>query len=98
MSKDLFLLTNNINLDIKTLNTEMSDISVKLENEKKINVELLKKLKNLKNTQNGSEILIDDSKVAYNLQYYKNWEIFIGIFILTGLIVKTYKTPVLPSK
>ena len=47
-------------------------------------------INNLQNTQNGSEILIDDSKTQYNIQYYKNVELFIGILIITGLLTKFF--------
>ena len=66
----------------------MMNISIQLENEKKLNKEMSELINNLQNTQNGSEILIDDSKTKYNIQYYKNVEIFIGILILSGLLTK----------
>ena len=88
MSKDLFLTTNNIDKNIEFLDNEMLQISIKLENEKKLNKEMTELINNLQNTQNGSEILIDDSKTKYNLQYYTNVEIFIGILILSGLLTK----------
>ena len=88
MSKDLFLTTNNIDKNIEDLDNEMLQISIKLENEKKLNKEMSELINNLQNTQNGSEILIDDSKTKYNIQYYKNVEIFIGILILSGLLTK----------
>ena len=88
MSKDLFLTTNNIDKNIEDLDNEMMNISIQLENEKKLNKEMSELINNLQNTQNGSEILIDDSKTKYNIQYYKNVEIFIGILILSGLLTK----------
>ena len=88
MSKDLFLTTNNIDKNIEDLDNEMLQISIKLENEKKLNKEMSELINNLQNTQNGSEILIDDSKTKYNIQYYKNVEIFIGILIISGLLTK----------
>ena len=94
MSKDLFLTTNNIDKNIEFLDNEMLQISIKLENEKKLNKEMTELINNLQNTQNGSEILIDDSKNKYNLQYYSNVEIFIGILILSGFLTKL----VIPTK
>ena len=88
MSKDLFLTTNNIDKNIENLDNEMLQISIKLENEKKLNKEMSELINNLQNTQNGSEILIDDSKTKYNIQYYKNLEIFIGILIISGFLSK----------
>ena len=90
MSKDLFLTTNDIDKHIEFLDNEMFDISIKLEKQKKINKEMLALINNLQNTQNGSEILIDDSKTQYNIQYYKNVELFIGILIITGLLTKFF--------
>ena len=90
MSKDLFLVTNNIDKNIEILDNKMSAISLKLADEKKLNGELLSLLKNLQNTQDGSDILIDDSKEAYNIQYYYNWEIIIGILIVSGVLAKTF--------
>ena len=88
MSKDLFLTTNNIDKNIEILDNEMLDISIKLEKQKKLHKEMTELINNLQNTQNGSEILIDDSKTKYNIQYYKNIEIFIGILMLSGLLTK----------
>ena len=88
MSKDLFLTTNNIDKNIEILDNEMLDISIKLEKQKELYKEMSELINNLQNTQNGSEILIDDSKTKYNIQYYKNVEIFIGILILSGLLTK----------
>jgi len=88
MSKDLFLTTNNIDKNIEDLDNEMMNISIQLENEKKLNKEMSELINNLQNTQNGSEILIDDSKTKYNIQYYKNLEIFIGILIISGFLTK----------
>ena len=58
----------------------------------------MKLLSNLENTQNGSEILIDDSKDSYNIQYYYNWEIFIGVVILSSMLVKLFKSAPLTNK
>ena len=97
MSRDLFLTTNNVDKNIEILDGEMSSIGVKLENEKKLNGELMKVLSSLENTHNGSEILIDNSKDTYNRQYYYNWEIFIGILIVSGLLVKLFKPVATPT-
>jgi hypothetical protein len=94
LSKDLFLTTNNIDKSIENLDNEMMSVSMKLEDEKKTNTELMKLIQNLQNTQNGSEILINDSKREYNDQYWKNWEIFIGILIVSGLLSSLFKNKI----
>ena len=91
ISKNLFVVTNDIDSSIVKLDDKMSSISVQLEDEKKLNKEMMDILTNLQNTQNGSEILIDDSKTKYNEQYYKNIQIIVGIFILSGLLATIFK-------
>jgi hypothetical protein len=88
MSKEIFITTNSIDKHIESLDKEMQTISIKLEDEKKLNKEMMAILTNLQNTKNGSEILIDDSKKEYNIQYYKNVEILIGILLICGLLGK----------
>lgn len=91
LSREVFLTTNSIDKIIEELDAEMAEIGVKLEEEKEKNKQLLKLLKNLENTQNGSELLIDDSKSDYNQQYYYNWEIIIGVLIAGISIVKIFR-------
>jgi predicted RNase H-like nuclease (RuvC/YqgF family) len=91
MNRDLFLLTNNIDKQIEILDEQISSISIELNEEKELNKELMKLVNELKNTQSGSEVLIDDSKRQYNEQYWKNWEIFIGIIIIGMFIGKSIK-------
>lgn len=97
MSRNVVLQTNEIDSDIETLDAEMDIISRKLEREKKLNIKLMRLLNNLQNTQNGSEILIDDAKELYNTQYRYNWELFIGILIISGVIFKLMKPPISPG-
>jgi hypothetical protein len=91
MSKDLFLTTNNIDKNIEILDKKMSAISLKMEDERKLNDKLMLLLKNLQNTKDGSSILIDDSKEAYNIQYYYNVEIIIGILIVSVILAKLFR-------
>lgn len=95
MSNELITTTNNINKSIQMLNNTMMEDDAQLVNEKKINSELTNTVNNLENTQNGSEILIDDSKHNYNIQYHYNIELFIGILILGGTLTKIFR-PIKP--
>jgi hypothetical protein len=97
LSRDLFLTTNNIDKNIEDLNTKMEAMSLKLQDEKKLNGELMKLIANLTNTKSGSEVLIDDSKEEYNTQYYYNWELVMGIFIVGGLLITSFRSKVVPK-
>jgi hypothetical protein len=92
MTSELFLTTNNIDKSIDMLNSQMQSVTVKLTDEKKLNIQLKKILKDLYNTKEGSEELIDDSKEEYNQQYFYNWELIMGIFIVSGLLTYVFKS------
>ena len=83
MSRDLFLTTNNIDKNIDTLDQQMAAISAQLDDEKKLNKEMMELVSNLQNTHNGSQILIDDSKEKYNQQWTRNVEMFLCIIFIS---------------
>jgi hypothetical protein len=91
MSKDLFLTTNNIDKNIEILDKQMSSMSIQLHDEKKLNTEMMELIANLENTENGSEILINNSKTKYNDQYIKNWEMCFSIFIISIYLGTLFK-------
>jgi hypothetical protein len=91
MSKDILLATNSVDKKIELLDSEMNAVSIKLENEKKLHLKMMRLLQNLENAQNGSELLIDDAKEAYNIQYRYNWEMFIGVILIGAITVSMFK-------
>jgi hypothetical protein len=91
LNSDIFLITNNIRKKIQDLNTKMKAVSNNLNNEKDLNFELLSLINNIQTTEDGSSTMIDDAKEEYNRQYYKNWELFIGIIVFIGISIKMLK-------
>lgn len=91
ISKKLYSMTDEIKANIEKLDKEMLLVATNLEEEKDKNAKLTILYNNLDNTQNGSEILITDTKSEYNKQYYTNINFFIGILIISSLLVKTFK-------
>jgi hypothetical protein len=98
MTRDIFIITNSIDKSIENLDSQMQLVSLKLEDERKLNVELIKLFKDLKNTKNGSELLISDSKNEYNEQYYYNWEMILGIFIAGVTLTMLFKSKPVVNK
>ena len=92
LGRDLFLLTNDIQKNMQHLDANIQVISLKLDDEKKLNSELSRLLNNLENTQNGSEIMISDSKILYNKQYYLNVQLILGIIIVSVLLATLFKS------
>lgn len=97
ISRQLFSTTNNIDKMIEELDNQVSSISMKLKGEEELYKKLIELAENINNTQDGSQILIDDSKKKYNDQYYQNIQIFVGIIIGIVLLVKLFKKPI-PTK
>ena len=91
MIRNIFMLTNSIDKSIENLDSQIQLVSLKVEDEKKLNIEFTKLLKDLNNTKNGSEVLINDSKEEYNEQYYYNWEMVFGIFIASATLTMLFK-------
>jgi hypothetical protein len=91
MSKDLFLVTNDIDKAIDSLNEQMKIMDSDLEKEKIKNKKLLEIYNNLKKSQNSSVLLIEDAKLLYLKQYYYNWEMIIGILLLSGSLIFAFK-------
>jgi hypothetical protein len=97
LNSDMFLVTNNIQSKIKDLDADMQVTSNKLKAEKDLNGELLTLINRIQTTQDGSAIMIDDAKDEYNILYYKNWELFIGILIFLGISIKMLASPSISS-
>ena len=91
ISKKLYSITDEIKANIEKLDKDMLLVAKNLEEEKDKNAKLTILYNNLDNTQNGSEILITDTKSEYNKQYYTNINMFIGILIISSLLLVTFK-------
>lgn len=89
LSSNMFTITNNIETSIEQLDNNISNISEKLTKEKAKNTKLEKLLSSLQSTEKGADILINDSKVEYNLVYFKNVELFVGILFILALLVSS---------
>ena len=56
-----------------------------------MNTKLTKQYGQLSGDNNGSDVMLDDSKNLYQTQYVANVTLFIGIFLLTSVIYKVFK-------
>ena len=86
-SQNLFNITQNIIKELNNMEKDVIDKSNKLENQKKIYNKMKKIYEELEQKQNGSSLFINDSKELYNEQYYRNLNLFIGIFVLIPMLV-----------
>jgi len=90
INSELFLISNDIGVNIEAIEELVEDIAKKLEEEKKTNASLMATISNITNIQNGSEVLISDSKYLYTSQYINNIEMIVGIFIISIMLSKFF--------
>ena len=91
LSENLFMITNSINNSINTLNEEMEIVEQDISKEKARYSKLVEKIKYIDNTYEGSEQLISDTKQEYNMQYYNNLEILLGVGIISVAMYNIFK-------
>jgi len=87
LSGEMFTVTNNIQKNIEELDNGITIVSDKLTKEKNKNKELEKLAIGLKGTKDGSSMLVDDTKREYQHLFFQNFEVFIGILIILGLLI-----------
>lgn len=78
----LFTVTNTIQTGITDLNDLMRELNTKIEEEKKANEILILNLNKLNNRNNGASEMVDNYQSMYNLQYFKNFTMILGIILL----------------
>jgi hypothetical protein len=89
--QDLQNAANSIQRDIDNINNVVTATTTQLGNEKLLNNNNYNLFTNIQTTNSGSKIMISDYKTAYNVQYYNNIEIIIGIILMLGLSSKIFR-------
>jgi hypothetical protein len=90
-TKSLFMINNNIQVEIEKLKANTTILNNNIENEKARNITLQKKYDDATGEVGGAQTMIHDYKQRYVLQYISNVSIFLGV-ILSGVIIsKTFR-------
>jgi hypothetical protein len=87
----IFSVKTGIENDLVTLKNKLLDLDKKITYEKSLNTKLIKQYGQLSGDNNGSDVMLEDSKNLYQKQYVANVTLFIGIFLLTGVMYKVFK-------
>jgi len=88
LNTNLFNLTNQIKNKILSNHQKNQDEIKSLKESKEIHNITINQLQNVGDESRASNILIDDYQDMYDKQFYKNFQIIIGIFLLSFI---TYK-------
>ena len=87
----IFSVKTSIESDLETLKDKLLDLDKKIAYEKNLNTNLNNQYGQLSGDNNGSDVMLEDSKNLYQTQYVANVTLFIGIFLLTGVVYKVFK-------
>jgi hypothetical protein len=96
LQADVFVATNDIQRNIDTLNTLITDLNTKISTEKTNNTTLKSQLSQLTSSSNGADSLIGESSELYKMQWLSNVTLFIGIFLILITLFKVFSKPVTP--
>jgi len=83
INKDLFIISNDIQRNTDILNNQINILDEKMISEKDIYKKLSFALKQKNGRNNSSFVMIDESIDLYKRQYISNWNIIIGILLLS---------------
>ena len=87
-------LSNDLQNNMDDINKEVSRLDRLIKIEKDRNKKLKTKLGMIDNKNNSSLEMISDYKEIYNIQYLRNWALFLGTIICIYTISTVYKKSV----
>ena len=91
MNSSLFIVTNEIETNIDSLNNEINKIGGSLEKEKNKDEELSKKLLQINRGISSADVMRSNYNELYFVQYIKNLTTILGIFMVSTIFVRTFK-------
>lgn len=94
IQSQLFSTSNNIQSDTNILNQKLFDINSLIEKEKTKNKELKKLLGIAESNNNSAQEMIDDYKQIYNINYLRNWSLFLSTILCMITISIIYRKKV----
>jgi hypothetical protein len=97
LNKDLFVTTNDIQKNIDDLNVKLATLDTNIKKEKNENDHLVSKLVHIEGKGKGSQVMNSNSKELYKQQYISNWDMVVGILIISGALVTVFRKPNLPA-
>jgi chromosome segregation ATPase len=83
----IFTINNEIQTELKTLETELATWNTKISNANKLTTDLQTNYNNHTGDINGAQTLINDYKSIYVLQYISNVSLFLGMILMGYLII-----------
>jgi len=90
-SKSLFMINNNIQVEIEKLKATTTILNKNIADEKARNITLQQKYDDATGEVGGAQTMIHDYKQRYVLQYISNVSIFLGVILSGVVLTKTFR-------
>lgn len=90
--KKIMELSTTIQGQTTVLNATIEQVNKRIATEKTLNGQLDATVGNLQSTNNSSQLQIDDSKRAYNDQNLKNWEMILGLLLVSYILASRFES------
>jgi len=92
IQSELFTKSNDVQVNIDSISQKMLLLNVLIEKEKVKNRSLKRKLGIIDHNNNAAIEMIDNYKQIYNMNYLRNWALFLSSVICIITIGNVYKT------
>jgi hypothetical protein len=86
----LFMISNDVDANIDNINKEFKKLDILITKERNENRELKRKLNIVEKEVHGSKELIDDYNQMYDLDYLRNWGLFLSSIVVGLSISKMF--------
>ena len=90
-SKSLFMINNNIQVEIEKMKATTAILNKNIADEKARNITLQKKYDDATGEVGGAKTMINDYKKIDVLQYISNVSIFLGVILSGVILTKTFR-------
>ena len=95
---NMFKISNSVQKSTSRMNANMEEINKSIQINKREFLNLKRRVSNLKESYNTSDIMIDDYVSIYNMYYFKNAVILLGVLLQIWILTKVFKSvPVAPT-
>ena len=89
---NMFKISNSVQKSTSKMNANMEGINKSIQINKREFLNLKRRVSNLKESYNTSDIMIDDYVSIYNMYYFKNAVILLGVLLQMWILTKVFKS------
>jgi hypothetical protein len=81
INANIFTTTNDVESNTENINKKLFALNVLIRDAKRKNTALKRRLGRVESASDGSDEMVSNYKELYNLEYVKNWGMFVGIVL-----------------